>query len=49
MSFNQEKKFKGPENTDFKSGLAVISGVVKIGKINIAKACKILGPKKPGC
>ena len=49
MSLNQEKKFKGLENTDFKSGLAVISGVVKSGKINITKACKNLGPKKPGC
>ena len=49
MSLNQEKKFKGPENTDFKSGLAVISGVVKSGKISITKACKNLGPKKPRC
>ena len=44
MSLNQEKKSKGPEKSDFKSGLAVISG-----KINITKACKNLGPKKPGC
>ena len=49
MSLNQEKKFKGPENTDFKSGLAVISGVVKSGKINIREAYINLGPKKLGC
>ena len=49
MSLNQEKKFKGPENSDFISGLAVISGVVKSGKINITKTCKNLGPKKLGC
>ena len=40
---------EGPENSDFKSGLAVISGVVKSGKINITKACKNLGLKKLGC
>ena len=39
----------GPRNSDFKSGLAVISGVVKSGKINTTKACKNLGPKKLGC
>ena len=43
------KKFKGPENTDFKSGLAVISGVVESGKINIIKTYINLGPKKLGC
>ena len=49
MSLNQEKNSKGPRNSDFKSGLAVISGVIKSGKINITKTCKNLGPKKPGC
>ena len=49
MSLNREKKSQGPENNDFKSGLAVISGVVKSGKISITKACKNLGPKKLGC
>ena len=49
MSLNQEKNSKGPENSDFKSGLAIISGVFKSGKINIIKAWKNLGPKKPGC
>ena len=49
MSLNQEKNSKGHEKSDFKSGLAVISGVIKSGKINITKACKNLGPKKPGC
>ena len=34
------KKFKGPENTDFTSGLAVI---------NIREAYINLGPKKLGC
>ena len=49
MSLNQNKKTsKGPENCDFKSGLAVISGVVKSGKINITKTCKNLGPKEHG-
>ena len=48
-SLNQEKESQGLEKIDFKSGLAVISGVVKSGKINITKACKNLGPKKPGC
>ena len=48
-SLNQGKNFNEPENSDFKSGLAVISGVVKSGKINIIKACKNLGPKKTGC
>ena len=38
----------GPGNSNFKSGLAVISGVVKSGKINITKAWKDLRPKKPG-
>ena len=32
----------GPKNKACKSGLAVKSGVVKSGKINIIKACKIL-------
>ena len=32
------------KNSDFKSGWDV-----KSGKINIAKACKNLGPEKPGC
>ena len=49
VSLNQKKKSQGPENGDFKLGLAVISGVVKSGKINITKACKNLGPKKPVC
>ena len=49
MSLNQEKNFQGLEKNDFKSGLAVISGVIKSGKINITEACKNLGPKKPGC
>ena len=49
MSLNRGKNSWGPENSDFKSGLAVISGVVKSGKINIAKACKNLGPEKLGC
>ena len=49
MSLNQGKNFQGPENNTFKSGLAVISGVVKSGKINITKACKNLGPEKLGC
>ena len=41
--------FKGPGNCDFKSGLAVISGVAKSGKNNITKTYKNLGPKKVGC
>ena len=49
MSLNQEKFFKGPENSDFKSGLDVISDVVKSGKINIIKACKNLGLGNTGC
>ena len=49
MSLNQEKNSKGPEKSDFKSGLVVISGVVISGKINITKACKNLGPQKLGC
>ena len=49
MSLNWEKNSQGPENSDFKSGLAVISGVVKSGKISITKTCKNLGPKKLGC
>ena len=40
---------KGPGNSDFKSGLAAISGVAKSGKNNITKAYKNLGPKKIGC
>ena len=39
----------GLENSDFKSGLDVKSGVVKLSKINIKKACKNLRPKKLGC
>ena len=39
----------GLRNSDFKSGLDVKSGVVKLSKINITKACKNLGPKKLGC
>ena len=46
MSLNQEKNFQGTWKNDFKSGLAVISGVVKSGKINITKAYKNLGLKK---
>ena len=49
MSLNQKNKSQGPENSDFKSGLAAKSGVVKSGKIYITKACKNLGPNKPGC
>ena len=49
MSLNQEKKSQGLEKIDFKSGLAVISGVVKSGKINITKACKNFEPQKLGC
>ena len=48
MSLNQDKKFKGPENSDFKSGSAVISGVVESGKINITEVCKNLRPNKFG-
>ena len=36
-------------NSVFKSGLDVKSGVVKSSKINIAKAYKNLGLRKPGC
>ena len=39
----------GPKNSACKSGLAVKSGVVKSGKINIVKACKNLGLRYPGC
>ena len=39
----------GLKNSDFKSGLDVKSGVVKLSKINIAKVCKNLGLKKLGC
>ena len=46
---SENKNFKGPGNTDFKSGLALISGVVKSGRINIRKAYINLGPKKLGC
>ena len=49
MSLNRGKNSQEPENNDVKSGLAVISGVVKSGKISITKACKNLGPKKLGC
>ena len=49
MPLNQENFFKIPGNSDFKSGLDVISGVVKSGKINTTKACKNLKPKKPRC
>ena len=49
MSLNQEKISKGPRNSDFKSGLAVISGVAKSGKINITKAYKNLVPQRLGC
>ena len=49
MSLNQKKNFKGPGNTDFKSGLAVISGVVKSSEINITRAYKNLGQKKFEC
>ena len=44
LSLNWGKNSQGPENSDFKSGLAVISGVVNLSKINITKACKNLGP-----
>ena len=46
MSLNIKKDCKGPGNSDYKSGLAVKSGVVRSSKINITKACKIQGPKK---
>ena len=39
----------GPKNSTFTSGLAVKSGVVKSGKINIVKAYKILGPGHHCC
>ena len=39
----------GLKNSDFKSGLDVKSGVVKLSKINITKAYKNLGLGKPGC
>ena len=48
MSLNQEKNSKGPRNSDFKSGLAFISGAIKWCKINITKACENLGPEEPG-
>ena len=38
----------GLTNKAFKSGLAVKSGVVESGKINIVKAYEILGPKHHG-
>ena len=38
-----------PKNNAGKSGLAVKSGVVKSGKINIIKACKILGLRHHSC
>ena len=38
-----KKNSKGPGNSDFKSGLAVISGVIKLGRISIAKAYNNLG------
>ena len=37
------------EKNDFKSGLDVKSGVVKMSKINITKAFKNLRLKKLGC
>ena len=39
----------GLKNSDLKSGLDVKSGVVKLNKFNITKACKNLGPKNSGC
>ena len=39
----------GLKNSDFKSGLDVKSGVVKLSRINITKACKNLGLKQLGC
>ena len=39
----------GLKKSDFKSGLDVKSGVVKLSKINIAKAYKNSGLRKPGC
>ena len=42
-SLKRGKNFKVPGNSDFKSGLAVISGVVKSGEINITKGCENLG------
>ena len=39
----------GPKNSACKSGLAIKSGVVISGRINIVKACKNLGPRYPGC
>ena len=39
----------GLKNSEFKSGLDVKSGVVKLSKINIDKTCKNLGLKELGC
>ena len=39
----------GPKNSACKPGLAVKSGVVILGKINIVKAFKILGPRYHSC
>ena len=39
----------GPKNNACKLGLAVNSGVVKSGKINVVKACENLGPRYPDC
>ena len=39
----------GLRNSNFKSGLDVKSGVVKLSEINITKAYKNLGPKNLGC
>ena len=44
-----DNSFMGPNNSACKSGLAVKSGVDKSGKINIIKACKILGPRHHSC
>ena len=39
----------GLKNSDFKLGMDVKSGVVRLSEINITKACKDLGLKKLGC
>ena len=41
--------FMGPKNSACKSGLAAKSGVVKSGKTNIVKICKVLEPEYHGC
>ena len=45
----QCKRSIGLTNKACKSGLAVKSGVVESGKINVVKAYQIFGPKHHGC